>query len=690
MIRKTIKKCVGMLAFAVIMTTSLGMSFEARAEEGIAVVVDTPSKPASQDYFGNQTGSYSGYNYCKNWAYLAKSFMVDTGSGYMTVRAFDANKKVEIVDYSYDFQADSSKTFKIDYELDAFGGFYCGEDYNILVFGQDNPEENDNSEVIRVVKYDKNWKRLGQASIKGANTTVIFDHGGIAMVEDSGLLHVRTCHTMYKSSDGRNHQASMSFAVNISDMSVINGRYEVDGRYGEYVSHSFDQRLILDDGYLVYLDLGDAYPRSAVLGKYAYKSDGTTPAGMSYRLDTVSYPGAVGDNYIGGSIGGLEASAENYLTAGNTAPLSEDKFKKIFVRNVYVSSTSKEEKNTELNMLTDYPESGNTYASTPYLIKLNDNKFFVAWDIMTWSGYKTSTTGKFSYLFVDGNGKELTKVCSSAGSLSDCEPIADGKGNVVWYTLNESQLNFYRVNSEGQLSVSGNNIPVGPVTEERKITYVVGEDVVMPGDAASTYQEGVKMKLAAVPTRLGYKFAGWYLDKECTLKAKITGKTRGDLVLYPRWKGCRYTVQYRTVSSNVVEKPMAKQKFTLGKNKVFKQPNEKKLAKAGLVQTPGAWTVLFTTSLNGSEQNTEPKEAEVEKLVEQWKQQQLHLQNDVEIVEVYFDKQNMGITISYFNRNVKFQAGMLQTELENRCFDCIGWMPKGKGYIGTVNLYPLY
>lgn len=40
------------------------------------------------------------------------------------------------------------------------------------MFGQKNEEENDSKEVIRVVKYSKDWQRLGAASLYGANTTV--------------------------------------------------------------------------------------------------------------------------------------------------------------------------------------------------------------------------------------------------------------------------------------------------------------------------------------------------------------------------------------------------------------------------------------------------------------------------------------------------------------------------------------
>ena len=78
--------------------------------------------------------------------------------------------KVVIEDYDSAFQIQSAK--EIDMELPIWGGFFAGEDYNFLVFGQENKDENDNQEVIRVVKYSKDWERIGSASLYGANTTI--------------------------------------------------------------------------------------------------------------------------------------------------------------------------------------------------------------------------------------------------------------------------------------------------------------------------------------------------------------------------------------------------------------------------------------------------------------------------------------------------------------------------------------
>ncbi len=68
----------------------------------------------------------------------------------------------------------------IPMELSIWGGFFAGKDYNFFVFGQENPSESNSTEVIRVVKYSKDWQRLGQASLRGANTVTPFDAGSPA------------------------------------------------------------------------------------------------------------------------------------------------------------------------------------------------------------------------------------------------------------------------------------------------------------------------------------------------------------------------------------------------------------------------------------------------------------------------------------------------------------------------------
>lgn len=186
------------------------------------------------------------------------SYLYENSSGGLT-RVEYTGGQVVVENYTSSFAFVDSRT--IQPELPIWGGFFAGETYNFLIFGQNNPAESDSTEVIRVVKYDKNWKRLGAASLKGANTVIPFDAGSLRCDEYGGYLYIRTCHEMYTSDDGLNHQANITMAVRQSDMTITDSFYDVMNIGSGYVSHSFNQFILVDeDGKIITLDHGDAYP----------------------------------------------------------------------------------------------------------------------------------------------------------------------------------------------------------------------------------------------------------------------------------------------------------------------------------------------------------------------------------------------------------------------------------------------
>ena len=61
------------------------------------------------------------------------------------------------------------------------------------------------------------------------------------MTESDGYLFIRTSHTMYKSSDGYNHQANVTIQVDEKNMNITDSFTKImNSAYG-YVSHSFNQ-----------------------------------------------------------------------------------------------------------------------------------------------------------------------------------------------------------------------------------------------------------------------------------------------------------------------------------------------------------------------------------------------------------------------------------------------------------------
>ena len=151
------------------------------------------------------------------WSSPVTSYLYENSSGGLT-RVEYTNSQVVVENYTSSFAFVDSRI--IQPELPVWGGFFAGETYNFLIFGQNNPAESDSTEVIRVVKYDKNWKRLGAASLKGANTVIPFDAGSLRCDEYGGYLYIRTCHEMYTSDDGLNHQANLTFRHQVAKVVI--------------------------------------------------------------------------------------------------------------------------------------------------------------------------------------------------------------------------------------------------------------------------------------------------------------------------------------------------------------------------------------------------------------------------------------------------------------------------------------
>ena len=202
-------------------------------------------------------------------------------------------------------------------ELPYFGGFFSGAQNYFMVFGAANLSQDDNTEVLRIVKYDKNFNRLQSVSVNGANTYVPFDAGSLRMTEAEGKLYIYTCHTMYDDGDGLHHQSNMTFVVDESSMTVADSYYDVMNLSYGYVSHSFNQLIRTDGTWLYRVDHGDAYPRGISLTRCRLNDSITNVAAYTVPFEIA---GETGANYTGVSVGGFELSSDTCLIAGNSVP----------------------------------------------------------------------------------------------------------------------------------------------------------------------------------------------------------------------------------------------------------------------------------------------------------------------------------------------------------------------------------
>lgn len=383
---------------------------------------------------------------CARWADPIKSYLFDAGNGKfsllrcvcdtITVSRYDATT----------LTVESS--FTVPFELTRFGGFYAGEKYNYIAFGDslqaDTYKEHGEQEVIRVVKYDKSFKRLDALSVGAKDSGVFcpYDASPARMSEKNGTLVLHTGRALYDtdSNDAR-HQMQITLMIDTAAMTL-------DRYAGSWVSHSFNQFVDWNGEEHVLLDHGDAYPRSVVLSIFD---------GNDYRtLDLYQIPGATGANCTGVTVGGFAVTEDGYMAAINAVDPGKVRSYNSYTmegldrdeRNVLLLVTSKKNiytKNVQQITLTDYIGKGKL-GSMPYLVQLSENLLAVLWEEYSYTEDGDTVDNGLRYCFVDGSGNRLGEVQAAPDKqLSmDCQPLYIG-GKLLWFTDHGGIRSFYSI-----------------------------------------------------------------------------------------------------------------------------------------------------------------------------------------------------------------------------------------------------
>ncbi len=401
-------------------------------------VSDTTSIMASA--VTTQCDTYSGsnaetQNYSR-WASTIKSHLVTTADGKLMRVQADAVDGYYLVEY-YDTEYNIQSTVKVAQELSIFGGFYETDSNYYILSGQTNTDEDESVECYRITKYDKNWNKISSTGLSDCNTTVPFDAGSARFAECGKYLLIRTCHEMYTSSDGYNHQANVTIQLDTEAMEITDSYTVVmNSSYG-YVSHSFNQFIQIEDNKIVAIDHGDAYPRSIALLKYQTDVTGGTFKPSYYKqcdvVNLLEFPGNTGENVTGASVGGFEISNTSYLTAYNSVIQDESNLTRS-TRNIYVSSYNKTTSENTIKQITNFAE-GEASASTPQLVKLSDSEFILLW----------SRSGNVYYAKLDSDGDIVGDIQTmSDAQLSDCVPVVSNN-KLIWYVWNNEVNTFYDI-----------------------------------------------------------------------------------------------------------------------------------------------------------------------------------------------------------------------------------------------------
>ena len=387
------------------------------------------------------------------------SYLFSSDGGYMVLRytspnLFDRNNgNIAVLYFDGSYNLVSKR--QIPDELPLWGGFYASDDSYYIVTGQENPEESDSVECFRVTRYDHEWNRLGSAPLYNCNTTLPFDAGSCRMALSGDYLLVRTCRQMYTFYDGLRHQSNVTFLFDKNNMEICDSMMEVDSNTIRYVSHSFNQYVLLDDG-IVTFDHGDAYPRAAVIGKswqdisegiLKGENLGTMYGGKppkSAYVNALHFSGNTGNNYTAADSNGLVAGSDRYLVAGSSV-IQDEEYIKRRTRNIFVASTDKELEKLDINWITSYKE-GEKGALAPQLVDMGNDRFLLLWQLTDQLNYRAESKTVY-YTLVNAHGEKISDTYSHAGELSDCAPVVIN-GEARWFTVDGAEVAFYGISTE--------------------------------------------------------------------------------------------------------------------------------------------------------------------------------------------------------------------------------------------------
>ena len=380
----------------------------------------------------------------------SKSSLVAIPNGYM--RVYNKGSNIGVEYYDNDFRLLSKKSLSL--ELPIWGGFYAGSDgYYYVTEGQVNEAEDNNAEVIRIIRYDSSWNRAGAASISsnsslfGGEVRYPFDYGCVNMAESGGKLYMVTGHEGYvDDAVGQGHQGFLMVEV---DKTAMTGKIVMCDLW-----HSFAQYIKEGSNGLYILEQSEG-SRYTKLSRYVPETGSAAEAFPVFRYGGSHTSAWAIPCYA--SVDGLALSSSNALCVGTSIDQSQyDNVSSDTSHNIYLTVTpfsSFNKDSTEVKWLTSFENDGMSFYGL-HITKVNDNRFLVSWETSKSDSEEgdpedindTLSGGKLHYLFVDGKGDVISKEFVQNAMISDCEPVVKGN-NIVYYTANSNMVDFYTINA---------------------------------------------------------------------------------------------------------------------------------------------------------------------------------------------------------------------------------------------------
>ena len=437
----------------------------------ILVSLSVPFSAYAKEYAGSGITSNNIHDHVyESRTRVSNSYIaVNSDNTFSRIENFGDVILIETYDSSFKLKAQGT----VEFELSRFGGFYDSGTYYYLIFGQDNYEQKDDREVIRIVQYTKDWKRNDSFNILGANTTVPFYGSNTDFSVIGELLYIRCGHLTYKDNRGITHQSAMTISFNqvTGNINDIQSKQSDSGKGApENIGATY---IDSSSGTLVAADHKLADPSSISIMKY---NNAATEEKFQSECQNVNMLGkafATTDVLPEFTMGGMEVSSQNILVVGNTEPSDASSN----ARNIVVLSVPKNQVSSNtanLSYLTGYAIGDSMSAQTPYIVKTGSDVFCILWEQK--NGY--SDMEKVYYAYIDGNGHRISNINSVEGCLSDCHPVVFN-GKIVWYTTNGDKTRLYSI-SDGENSANS-------VSNKNTQTYITGNAVYNGVDYSHVY-----------------------------------------------------------------------------------------------------------------------------------------------------------------------------------------------------------
>lgn len=234
----------------------------------------------------------------------------------------------------YDAQGNAVELIQRPMELNHLCAFCQDDDYYYLAFGAGDLEEN-GAEITRIVKYDRDWNRLGAASVRGdeafARTYFSVSSSEMALSPGGETLVLHTGAQLYSDAFGTSHQAAQAVVVKTGEMTVDGvwgtgadslwaaagspkREYNLGGVYFTHVGNAFVE---FDGEDVVFAAHTDTAPERGFLLDVYYDPD--SPNVDAQLVTLWEFAGRAGNNKTNASGRGLAVSDTHYLFLGNTS-----------------------------------------------------------------------------------------------------------------------------------------------------------------------------------------------------------------------------------------------------------------------------------------------------------------------------------------------------------------------------------